>query len=63
MIAKNYQPYILEINKGPSLKYVNRNDMNLKKNVLTEFFKLGQQLYISNNKLYNFPIQNYELLI
>lgn len=36
----NYDPYLLEINKGPEMSYINLIDKKLKQNVYNDIFKL-----------------------
>lgn len=48
------KPYLLEFNKGPSMKYINDREKNLKNNIYDDIFDLINIKKLPNNKKNNF---------
>ena len=40
VFTKNMKPYLLEMNKGPAMKYVNEKDRKLKEKVHADIFDI-----------------------
>ena len=54
IFTKNLHPYLLELNKGPSMKYITNNDKNMKLNLNEDIFKEVGIIPFKNKEKSNF---------